>query len=127
MKKKIPRKLTISVVGMQHRMLPETRRIVAARVKEIGPVEVELIREPENPHDPNAIKVIIDAGPYKNMHIGYVPRRVAEILAPKIDKQEVEWGMCLLMEVMPEDGEGEILLRLKTGVNFPVNKLISES
>lgn len=32
---------------------------------------VKLIPEPDNPHDPNAIKVIVD-----NIHIGYVPAKI---------------------------------------------------
>lgn len=39
-----------------------------------------LIREPENPHDANAIRV--DVGGY---FMGYVPSRIAEQLAPEMD------------------------------------------
>ena len=40
----------------------------------------ELVREPNNPHDINAIKVRI--GPY---HLGYIPKHIAKSLAPKMD------------------------------------------
>jgi len=40
----------------------------------------ELLREPDNPHDPNAIRVVI--GPY---YMGYIPRSVSKELAPLID------------------------------------------
>jgi hypothetical protein len=40
-----------------------------------------LIREPENPHDPNAIKVTV-AGV---VFLGYLPREIAAELAPLID------------------------------------------
>ena len=40
----------------------------------------ELLREPDNPHDPNAISVSI--GSY---HLGYIPRHICQWLAPKMD------------------------------------------
>ena len=39
-----------------------------------------LVREPDNPHDPNAIRVEL-AG----LYLGYVPRHIAKDLAPQID------------------------------------------
>ena len=41
-----------------------------------------LVREPDNPHDPNAIKVTI-AGV---VFLGYVPREIAKELAPLMDQ-----------------------------------------
>ena len=46
--------------------------------KDIG--SFALVREPDNPHDPNAIKVML--GQY---FLGYVPRHIAEKLAPEMD------------------------------------------
>ncbi len=40
----------------------------------------ELLREPDNPYDPNAIRVVI--GPY---YMGYIPKEVSKELAPLID------------------------------------------
>lgn len=40
-----------------------------------------LVREPDNPHDQNAIRVEI-GGKY----LGYVPRDIAQNLAPEMDK-----------------------------------------
>lgn len=34
---------------------------------EFYPIKTELIPEPDNPHDPNAVKVIVD-----NVHVGYI-------------------------------------------------------
>jgi hypothetical protein len=39
-----------------------------------------LVREPDNPHDPNAIRVEL-AG----LYLGYVPRHIAKDLAPQMD------------------------------------------
>jgi hypothetical protein len=40
-----------------------------------------LVREPDNPHDPNAVRVEL-AG----LYLGYVPRHIAQDLAPEMDK-----------------------------------------
>jgi hypothetical protein len=40
-----------------------------------------LVREPDNPHDPNAIKVMIA----RVVFLGYVPREIAAELAPLMD------------------------------------------
>lgn len=40
----------------------------------------ELVREPENPHDPNAIQVVI-----AEYFLGYVPGHIAARLAPEMD------------------------------------------
>ncbi len=46
--------------------------------KDIG--SFALVREPDNPHDPNAIRVEL-AG----LYLGYVPRYIAKDLAPEMD------------------------------------------
>ena len=46
--------------------------------KDIG--SFALVREPDNPHDPNAIRVEL-AG----LYLGYVPRHIAKDLAPQMD------------------------------------------
>lgn len=46
--------------------------------KDIG--SFALVREPNNPYDPNAIRVCL--GKYK---LGYVPRGIAKELAPQMD------------------------------------------
>ena len=45
---------------------------------------VQLRREPDNPHDPNAI-LVVGGGPDGVEALGYVPRRVAALLAPHMD------------------------------------------
>jgi single-stranded-DNA-specific exonuclease len=40
-----------------------------------------LVREPNNPHDPNAIRVEI-----VRKYLGYVPKDIAKDLAPKMDE-----------------------------------------
>ncbi len=52
--------------------------------------DIELIPEPDNPYDPNAIKVIHeDIG-----HIGYVPKESTQKVKSVLDKDyEVEWKL----------------------------------
>lgn len=45
---------------------------------------VELVRDPGNPHDPNAIKVV-----YRGLHVGFVPARLARSLAKTMDAAEL--------------------------------------
>lgn len=47
--------------------------------------KITLWREPGNKHDPNAIKILANTG--KRFQIGYVPRKLAETLAPIMDKK----------------------------------------
>jgi hypothetical protein len=54
-----------------------------------------LRREPENEHDPNAIAV--DAG---GEHVGFVPRELAEELAPELDAGR-PWTAVVLREQRP--------------------------
>jgi len=53
--------------------------------KDIG--SYALIREPENPHDPNAIRVAL----FGIIYMGYVPKEIAKDLAPLMDA-----GSCFM-------------------------------
>lgn len=46
-----------------------------------GLIDYDLIREPDNPEDPNAIRVVI----FGNRFMGYVPKHIAGSLAPMMD------------------------------------------
>lgn len=71
-------------------MFPITTRLsgvtydgAQANIKRFGCPDIgsfELVREPDNPHDPNAIRVRI--GIYR---LGYIPKHIAKSLAPKMD------------------------------------------
>ncbi len=54
---------------------------------------LELRRDPENTHDPNAIAVHSGDGE----QVGWVPRELAEELAPKLDAGEI-WSAIVLRE-----------------------------
>ena len=52
---------------------------------------LELCRDPDNPHDPNAIAV------HAGEQVGWVPRELAAELAPKLDAGE-PWSALVLRE-----------------------------
>lgn len=49
---------------------------------------VVLTREPDNPHDPNAIAVHVPAAGGK---VGHVPREIAARMAPELDADPQSW------------------------------------
>lgn len=42
-------------------------------------IDIELVLEPENKYDPNAIKIIADG-----LHVGYVPALIAQVMAKQL-------------------------------------------
>lgn len=51
--------------------------------------DVDLVPEPENPHDPNAIKVIADG-----VLVGYVPSRKTKSVRKIMDEKEIVKAQC---------------------------------
>lgn len=47
-----------------------------------------LLREPDNRHDPKAIRVMVRTAAGGWRHVGYVPRDLAAKLAPRLDAGE---------------------------------------
>ena len=105
--------IMLRVVGMQHRITPSTRRMISKRCDEDGAIPVRLIREADNTHDENAIKVVIADSPYKGMHIGYVPRNIAAEYAPLIDGLKLMILHAELFAVDVENGEGTMTVVFK--------------
>lgn len=66
----------VLIVGMHFR----GSHAVATVSSFLPPVELQLEREPQNPHDEFAIKVL-----YDGEHIGYVERGQAAFISPQID------------------------------------------
>ena len=80
--KKLPKPIETVAAGLKFRT-PEDRARAARLVK--GELLL-LEREPENAHDPNAIKILtIDGYREDCRHIGYVPSVVAREIAPMLD------------------------------------------
>lgn len=57
-----------------------------------APMQVDLHREAGNAFDPNAIQVIVNG-----YHVGYVPKRLAASLAPRMDAGENVWAPSVLI------------------------------
>lgn len=72
-------------------------------------VHFELVREPENEHDPNAILVTADGRP-----VGHIPRQIAEVVAPEMDKTPgcllISQGRVVISPNIPEKPGLEITL-----------------
>ena len=49
-------------------------------------VNVALEREAGNAHDPNAVKVNVSVADGRAYHLGYIPKDLAAVLAPLLDK-----------------------------------------
>lgn len=62
-----------------------------------GGEDVQIRPEPENKYDPNALAVHVAAG-FGTAHIGYVPRELAEKIAPLLD------GEALIAKVVEING-----------------------
>jgi HIRAN domain len=67
-----------------------TEALEAAAIEPGDPLE--LMRDPDNEHDPNAIQVLADG-----QQLGWVPRELAERLAPALDGGE-SWSAIVLRE-----------------------------
>jgi hypothetical protein len=76
---------------------------------------LELRRDPENPHDPNAIAVHSGDGD----QVGWVPRELAEDLAPRLDAGD-EWSAVVLREQRrsPRDPRHGLTMLLAPGAEI---------
>lgn len=103
--------MNVSVVGLNYRMTSTTQE----QLQEHTPMLVELVREPENNHDENAIAVHLTRW-RKDMMIGYLPRDVAAKLAPLLDHGDVEITSVWLKDVVP-GGFGELLISFRRKIS----------
>jgi hypothetical protein len=71
------------------------------------PIRANLVREPNNPVDPNAIKVFVGS-----LHMGYVPADIAADLSSQIDAGENWLAVVDRIIVSPENPD-QPGLRLK--------------
>jgi HIRAN domain len=80
----------LHVVGVAGAGQHHAEALVAAAIEPGDPLELR--RDPANEHDPNAIQVL--AG---DAQLGWVPRELAEELAPRLDGGE-QWVALVLRE-----------------------------
>lgn len=94
------RTLDVPVVGVQYHLAPTTRDKLASLV----PLKVDLVREPKNQFDPNAVKVILMEHT-SGLHIGYLPRDIASMLAPQMDEGNIWLEASILKELEGNSGQ----------------------
>ena len=82
-------------------------KISSLMIEKDTPVLANLVREPENPHDISAIKVIINGE-----HIGYIPSQLSRMLASEIDEGN-DWAAIVDRIVMSPENQNQPGLRLK--------------
>jgi hypothetical protein len=108
-------KLELEVVGMNHRLTISTLQNLADDV----PLHCTLEREPDNEHDPNAVRVIVIEKPWRKahggLHVGYIARATASVIAPRMDEGKWPYVDAWLTEIDREKGKGVMLLSKKKG------------
>jgi hypothetical protein len=88
---------TVNVVGVSFQPgYPGTFHKLAQRAADRYP-KCKLRREPDNPHDPNAIAVVVG-----RRKVGHLPRGTAEWLAPRLDAGEDITAVVADVEVFPD-------------------------
>lgn len=102
-------KMKVPLAGMQYRVTPTT----SEEMQRLAPIKAKLVREPDNHYDENAIAVVLLEKPEQNMHVGYLPRAVARLLAPRLDRGEIEVTEAWLLEVFPDESEADVMIRYR--------------
>ena len=96
--------ITTKLVGVSFGDTPQN--INKFGYKDIG--SLALVREPDNPHDPNAVKASL----FGHYDMGYLPKDVARVVAPLMDA-----GKDLIAEVVkrnePYQGQGQAGLTVR--------------
>lgn len=100
-------KLELTCVGMRYRATPSTLEEISSAC----PLRVDVVREPDNLHDENALAVICREKPWRKMKFGYISRQTAAELSPRIDRGKLTLGESWLTEVDPDSGTGEMLVK----------------
>ncbi len=102
----VKHKIELVVVGLKYRVTTSTRRYLAKTVMD-KPIFCSMVREPENTHDENAIKVVVKEGTYKGMHIGYIQRGVAVVLAVLLDEGGIQDELLAITSMDVDTGEAD--------------------
>lgn len=72
--------LTTRLAGVSFCDCQENIKLLG-NVSEIGISEYDLVREPDNSHDPFAVRVC-----FGKLFLGYLPKQVARTVAPNMDQ-----------------------------------------
>lgn len=104
--------MELTVVGLQYRLSLSTRRMISQKLGE-GRIEVKLVREPDNEMDRNAIKVVIAKSAYKGLHIGYLRKQTALVLADAFDEGEIIDPETYMTALDPAEGTAELVFHYR--------------
>lgn len=111
------KKMELTVVGMLHRLTISTLRKLSEALNENGELKCRLERDPENPHDANAVRVIVIEKPWAKAHaglfIGYIKRESASVIAPVMDAGDWDFTHVRLWSVEAEHGTGQLVAKRK--------------
>ena len=121
--KLVKHSVDFNVVGLQHRLTQSTRRMMLAKINEGSPIFCRLEREPDNPVDENAVKVVIQEGSYKDMHIGYVPAVIADPLSLLLDFNELHDVLLSITGMDVDKGEAESTLQFMSEAGVSIKEL----
>ncbi len=106
---KTHKEIQTRVVGLQYRLSRSSRFVLAKRV----PLIAKLVREPENRADENAVAVFLKSAPWSGVHIGYLPRAVAQEIAPRLDSKKMVSVRVTVISVDAVKGEAEITVSFR--------------
>jgi hypothetical protein len=93
--------------GFRYRVTEGTMDQMATAV----PMPVTFRRDSINPHDANAVAVFLDKKPWIGFHVGYVPRDIAALLAPKMDSGQIEMVEGTLENLDGDEGDISVTVR----------------
>ena len=109
MRATLPRRLSTKVVGVSF-VDGYPDNLLALDGED---VELALRREVDNPHDANAVAVVVDGGP----QLGHLPAALAARFAPELDAGTVWWVTGWDVLVMPgAESQPGLTLNLERGV-----------
>lgn len=97
------KQMELHLVGTKHHVKAQT----ILEISNCCPLEVRLVREPKNEVDPNAIRVEAVGEPWDGMKLGYVGRETARVVAPRMDKKQIQIKGVTLEE-LDETGHGPL-------------------
>jgi hypothetical protein len=74
----------LTILGLKFRHKKDAREQLASQLR-AKPLKVDLWREPDNKYDENAVMIVGAEDEWDGVHLGYLGRETAAILAPRFD------------------------------------------
>jgi HIRAN domain len=93
----------VDVIGLKFRWKRDARQALATAIGVRGIGGIQLVREPDNKYDENAIMVLLPDRLQGGKQLGYIRRESAAMLAPKLDSGELRIVGAKLMELLESD------------------------